>query len=111
MLTEPNTPTLQFVVVDDPCLAARLDQFQKDVRAVCPYCRGEYADTERQPVWCEAYYRPQSGPPIGAFIHDVTGGHRVLCHASNLRIASPELTNLLEEQHGTTTNRRTSQND
>lgn len=53
----------------------------------CPYCNGQYDDTERVPV-CE-----ESGPERQgdhwtrrwAWYHHVSGGHRVMCRANQAR--------------------------
>lgn len=53
----------------------------------CEYCNGEYADTDRKPVYQEA------GPVrIGArwlrqwaWYHPVHGGHRTMCRANQAR--------------------------
>ncbi len=54
----------------------------------CPYCNGEYDDTERKPVYQE------TGPMrIGerwvrqwAWYHAVKGEHRAMCRANTARV-------------------------
>lgn len=64
----------------------RRGQFLKDIRVICPFCAGKYADTELTVEWREG---PKGDP--GSYIHHVSGGHVTMCLATAIRVASPDL--------------------
>lgn len=81
----------------------RLDQFRRDCRAACLYCRGEYGDTDPG-VFFDPVHLIERGVRGPLWLHRIGDRDSTPCRADAIRKASPELNALdltvIEETNG-----------